>query len=151
MCNTFQKSKVVSPWCQTTHLIWLKTYQFNFSNQTTATIKPDQTGSDVELICHHQQTERPGSHIFEIRLRIGQAAEVPPLSSDVVDTWKLLTIWFYSLGLRSNAIAGFFNNVESRIEESEVFFFLDILGIVTKNVLLEHSQLTGTKTNLPSP
>lgn len=87
MCNIFQKSKVVSLWCQTTHLIWLKTYQFNFSNQTTATIKPDQTDSDVELICHHRQTARPGSHTFEIRLRIGQAAEVPPLSSDPFASW----------------------------------------------------------------
>lgn len=45
MCNTFQRSKVVSLWCQTTHLIWLNTCQFNFSNQTTPTIKPYQTDS----------------------------------------------------------------------------------------------------------
>lgn len=127
MHSIFQTSKVVSLWYQTIHLIWLKTYQLNFSKQTATTTKPYQIDFAVKLMCPHRQNDRPGSHKHHFW---NQAKDLPscrcasfqlsPLCFTGI--WRLL-IWFWRLGPFSNVTAGFFNNVESLIWDSELFFF----------------------------
>lgn len=74
MCYTFQRSKAVSLWCQTTHLIWCQT---DLSSQT------DKPGSHNHYFWN-QAKDLPSCRCASFKFR--------PLC--FVDTRKLLTVWF---------------------------------------------------------
>lgn len=109
-------------------------------------------------MCPHRQNDRPGSHKHHFW---NQAKDLPSCRSAsfqlsplcFTGIWRLL-IWFWRLGPFSNVTAGFFNNVESLIWDSELCFFFFLRNLqrtITKNVLPEYSQLTGIKINTSIP